>query len=281
MRFILLSSLVLAPALASAAPMLLDQQGRILDGVGQPLNQTTTLTFTLRDGGGTARYTDDFTNVSVVDGYYAVQLGSGDVLDTSVFLDHGAMTLEVDVGGSVLSSLPLGGYPVVVAQQSLLATEASLQSLVTSIATTGLYSETCSDFATRGWASESDCLHDGRWHRVYASNPTLGSTTALREHVSAGADVRVVTNVNPTAWECQGISFMDRNWGDSTSKVVCHSGGTSHPGPHNQTTSGSYRSHYDLWSDGRIYTTQSTGTGGLSTGTWFSSGVVGKWYIRY
>ncbi|MFT6147065.1 MAG: hypothetical protein ACJAZO_005384 [Myxococcota bacterium] len=62
------------------------------------------------------------------DGYYAVILGVGaSSPDTSVFLQHGAMALDIDVNGVNVGTSPLGGYPVVVAQQSLLAKEATVQ----------------------------------------------------------------------------------------------------------------------------------------------------------
>ncbi len=272
------ASIAILPALSAAAPMQLNQQGRLLDASGQALNITTMLTFRIQDGSGTPQFTESFADVTLTDGYYAVILGVGTLsLDTSVFLDHGAMALDVQVGGVSIGTSPLGGYPVVVAQQSLLAKEATVQQLV---ANTGLYSETCTDFATRGWASESDCLHDGRWHQVYDRNTGAGSVAAIRTHVDAGASLRVVTTQQPAAWDCVSVSYLDRSWGNGSAGVTCHSAQTSHPGPHNQNNSGSYWSTYELWSTGQVYYTERTGSGALFTGRWHAD-AKGKWFVRY
>ena len=257
--------------------MQLNQQGRLLDGSGEPINATSTLTFSIQDGSGNERFVESFLSVSVVDGYYAVLLGSGGALDTAVFLDHGSMSLEIAVDGVIVGTSPLGGYPVVVAQQSLLATEATVLQLA---ATTGLYSETCTDFASRGWASSSDCLHDGRWHLAYDRATGAGSVAGVRAHIEEGASVRVVTTANPTAWDCVSVSYLDRNWGNGTAGIACHSAQTSHPGPHNQNVSGAYWSTYELWSDGQVYYTERTGGGALFTGRWHAD-ANGKWYVRY
>lgn len=267
-------------ASAHATPMQLVQQGRLLDGSGTPLTGTQTLVFNVRDGSGDVQFSETFTGVTVADGYYAVQLGVGSTpLDTAVFLEHGAMSLQVDANGSALGAMPLGGYPLVVAQQSLLARETSVQQLLSTVADTGLYSETCTDFSARGWATQDDCLHDGRWHKVYDQTGT-GSIADVKTHALAGASFRVVTDQNPAMFDCVSISFDDRNYGGGSGHVVCHSPITAHPGPHNQTNNTAYQSAYDLWTSGAVYYTQRNAASALSSGRWHVN-ANGRWYVRY
>jgi hypothetical protein len=258
--------------------MQLNQQGRVLDSGGSPINATATLVVQIQDGSGASQFTETFSNVLLADGYYGVILGAGTTtLDTSVFLDHGAMALDIAIDGVSVGGGQLGGYPVVVAQQSLLAKEASVQQL---IAGTGLYSETCTDFAARGWASLFDCQHDGRWHKVYDRTTGAGAIADIRTHVDAGASLRVVTTQQPAAWDCVSVSYLDRSWGDGSAGVACHSAQTSHPGPHNQNVSGAYWSTYELWTDGRVYYTERTGSAALFSGAWHSD-AKGEWFVRY
>jgi hypothetical protein len=307
-------ALGLIPSLASAAPMQLVQQGRLLDAGGQPVNGAQTLVFRIEDAGGTARFTETLSNVPVTDGYYGVILGGASTpLDTGVFLSHGAMTLEIDLGAATLGTLAMGGYPVMVAQQSLLATQAtlvsvqgtatatqtsvatlqssvtSLQATVASLQTTlqglsganGRYSETCADWSSLGWVSQSECFKDGRWHRVFhGGGPAFGTIAELKAHIDAGASVKVTTGAQPAMFECVSISYQNRSWGNGSDGVVCQGTTTSHPGPHNQNVSGAYWSTYDQWSTGAMWYTERSGSGALFTGQWHGDSA-SKWWIRY
>ncbi len=61
--------------------------------------------------------------------------------------------------------------------------------------TQGVWSETCDDFAAKGWPAKDSCLKDGRWHKVYShtstGTPTYGSMSALIKDIDEGADVKV------------------------------------------------------------------------------------------
>ncbi len=125
---------LLLPLSASAADMQLFQQGRLLDASGGGVNGTHDLSVRIVDGTDSVRFQEDFTGYLLQDGYFSVHLGAaGSALDTSVFLDHGAMMIEVAVDGDALSRFPAGGYPFVVAQQSLLARETTAQQVLTAV----------------------------------------------------------------------------------------------------------------------------------------------------
>ncbi len=190
------------PVVASAAPMQLFQQGRVVDDVGDPLNGPKNITVSIVDGGDSVRHTELFSALPIADGYFSVHLGAGSTtLDTAVFLDYGAMDVEVSIDGTTLSSVPAGGYPFVVAQQALLAREATAQQIVTDIAAmeTGCaegpaYSESCSDWATLGWSSLESCREDGRWHIYGTTDGTWDSPQGYLDWVDIaeqGADTKV------------------------------------------------------------------------------------------
>lgn len=58
------------------------------------------------------------------------------------------------------------------------------------------YSQKCVDWAARGWATEIQCLTDGRWHAVLSHSNvgtvSYGTLAGLQAHVNAGADIRVI-----------------------------------------------------------------------------------------
>lgn len=271
-------ALLALPSLATAAPMQLLHQARLLDSSGAPVNGSHNLELRVLDGSDTARFSETFTAVDVENGYVAVTLGgSSTALDTAVFLDYGAMSLEILVDGASVGTSPLGGYPVQVAQQSLMALESSAQLLLARME----YSETCDDFASFGWDTRADCLRDGRWHLVYDQGGATGSLTDLLSVADAGASIRAVTNVNPASVDCVSTSRLDRAWSLGITGLACHSPITDHPGPHNLVNDTTYWSSYTVMTDGRIiYTEETQGTGGRFDGTW-NSGVPVKWYARF
>ncbi|MFT6145198.1 MAG: hypothetical protein ACJAZO_002982 [Myxococcota bacterium] len=95
--------LTLLVALASAAPISIDHQGRLLDVQGTPVNGTEVVTFALYDSASnpTPEWTEDYT-LALTDGYYSVSLGStsGNPV-TDAHLDHDELWLG-------LSSVSLG-----------------------------------------------------------------------------------------------------------------------------------------------------------------------------
>ncbi len=129
-----ISVLVMALAVAApsfAADMQLVQQGRVLAASGDSVNGVHDLTVALYDGNDIVRYTETFSAMGIQDGYFSVQLGADSpALDTSVFLEFGALDIEFSIDGEALTRAPIGGYPVVVAQQSLLAHETTAQAVL-------------------------------------------------------------------------------------------------------------------------------------------------------
>jgi hypothetical protein len=106
---------------ASAAPVQLHHQGRLVDGTGAVVQGQTALTVALYAAatGGSAAFTDTLT-VPVADGFYSVTLGAtpGNSLDSSVLM--GDVWVEVRVGGTPLGPrTPLLSVPRAVVATSV------------------------------------------------------------------------------------------------------------------------------------------------------------------
>lgn len=143
------------------------------------------------------------------------------------------------------------------------------------------WSETCKDFGPKGWSSEAECLHDGRWHLIYDRPAGAGSIAELRQHVLDGASVKVSTTQNPAQVVCASVSFSDRAWGIGGQDVVCHSPITSHPGPHTDSSSSTYWSSYTIYTTGRVsFVEEQQGTGGRFRGDWWGD-AAGRWFVQF
>ncbi len=102
--------LALMPAIASAAPMTLTQQGRVTDGTGNPQNDTVTLEISLwtdatsTDSALERPFVETFTGIALQDGYYSVVLGeqSNNLLQTSIFSEP-SLWVQIAVDGNALS----------------------------------------------------------------------------------------------------------------------------------------------------------------------------------
>ncbi len=61
--------------------------------------------------------------------------------------------------------------------------------------TQGAWSDTCTDFAAKGWPSKDACLKDGRWHLVFQNTSTgaitRGSLSEMEGFSSQGAIFRI------------------------------------------------------------------------------------------
>ena len=103
MRTALVLLLAGATATASAAPLSLTWQGRLLDVNGAAINGSETLTVNLYDeaSGGSADWTDDF-NVNVENGFFSVEIGSNNPLPTSLF-SGGDVWIDVATAAGALS----------------------------------------------------------------------------------------------------------------------------------------------------------------------------------
>ncbi len=95
--FTLLSLLVASTA--TAAPIELTYQGRLLDAAGEAVNTPTAITVTLYGPSGVV-HTEDFASVPVASGYFTVILGSGSTLEADLFLSP---PLEVELSSGETS----------------------------------------------------------------------------------------------------------------------------------------------------------------------------------
>ncbi len=94
----------LVGAVASAAPVHLAYQGRLVDSTGVPENGSANLAIGLWDvetGGADAVWSDTWTGHALEAGYFSVVLGSGDALDSSTFSTP--LWVEVVVDGQAMS----------------------------------------------------------------------------------------------------------------------------------------------------------------------------------
>lgn len=87
----------------------------------------------------------------------------------------------------------------------------------------GIYSETCTDFAAKGWSSKQTCLQDGRWHRVYSTNASggvaFGTLNDLTNHIDGGAEARI--GVPPGTLGFSGFSDLCSSTARMSAKLVC------------------------------------------------------------
>jgi hypothetical protein len=95
-RFSIITSMLLvafvmsAPIAVAEVPQMINYQGRLTDGQGDPVTATVYMIFTIYDqaSGGTAWWGDTLASVQVTDGLFNVILGgSGGPIDDSVFSD--------------------------------------------------------------------------------------------------------------------------------------------------------------------------------------------------
>ncbi len=113
-RYLLLSTVLLSSSIAFAVPTEFQHQGRLFDGLGQPLNSPDDLTFRLYDApsGGTALWTEQHPSVAFVDGYFHVELGSVTALDPAVFDgDPLYVAIQIGVGQELPGRLRLASVP--------------------------------------------------------------------------------------------------------------------------------------------------------------------------
>ena len=102
------------PAVALAAPTTMTHQGRLLDVNGVAVNGTVSLTASLHLDASTPgnEWTETHTSVPVVDGYYAITLGSETTLDSALFDNDGLHLSIVDgTGATLVPRQPLDTVP--------------------------------------------------------------------------------------------------------------------------------------------------------------------------
>jgi hypothetical protein len=114
--------MMLAVTTASATPVELTHQGRLLDAAGVPLNDgNTSLTFDLQETGSPPiDYWTETLNVSVADGFYSVVLGadSGNPLQAEWFSADPQLRVS-DAAGNALASQVIRPVPTALSSYSL------------------------------------------------------------------------------------------------------------------------------------------------------------------
>ncbi|MCH9032635.1 MAG: hypothetical protein IIB00_10315, partial [candidate division Zixibacteria bacterium] len=98
---VIVFALVSAPLpIQASAPQLVNYQGLLTDGAGDPLDTTVNITFTIYDdpSAGSAIWTEIQTSVAVVAGQFNILLGSVTTLVDTVFNDT-TRYLGIQVGG--------------------------------------------------------------------------------------------------------------------------------------------------------------------------------------
>jgi len=102
---VLAAGALLAFAASAEVPHLINYQGRVTDDLGNPLNGTYWMTFSIWSSaeGGTMKWSSNpRASVEVEDGLFAYQLGSSYPLPEDIFLDS-ANWLEITVDGEVIT----------------------------------------------------------------------------------------------------------------------------------------------------------------------------------
>jgi len=98
---------LLFPYTASAVPVVLSQQGRLMDAAGYPLEGDHTLSFVLYDDAGASLWSESIP-ATLTDGFYTVALGATNPLRASALTsDSVALGLSVDGGAELAPLLPL------------------------------------------------------------------------------------------------------------------------------------------------------------------------------
>lgn len=99
-----LAGFLVLVAVASAAPTLIDYQGRLADAGGNPVNGKRAMSFAIYSAatGGTLLWNESYGAVSVYDGLFHVLLGSGTALTSGVF-SADERWLQITVAGEVLT----------------------------------------------------------------------------------------------------------------------------------------------------------------------------------
>ena len=162
--------LCLVPGVVLAAPLQFSQQGRLLDGLGAPVQGTHELTVTLYEvPGGSVVWSKAIPGVTFADGYYAVTLSGtgsgGNTLEEAFAADPGTLEMGFVLDQTALSGrqalhhTPTAGYAERSGAAALIDAEASCNT----VGGIGFDVSTSSQYV---------CV-DSAWTRVAASRPLL------------------------------------------------------------------------------------------------------------
>ena len=104
---------LILPMAASAAPLEIAHQGRLLDSSGTPVDGAHDVTVRIYDetGATTALWEDTF-SVTLDNGFYGLVLGSGKALDATAFADDSLWVgIELDTDGELADRIGLSSVP--------------------------------------------------------------------------------------------------------------------------------------------------------------------------
>ncbi len=98
-----LVGILLAGSAHAVTPNEVNFQGFVTDSMGQPIDGNADISLLIFDvpTGGTALWTEDFTQTIVVDGVYSLTLGTTTAI-TQTLLSTGVLFIEVHVDGEIL-----------------------------------------------------------------------------------------------------------------------------------------------------------------------------------
>ena len=118
MRPLLLAALLLSSS-AAAVPLELTHQGRLLDSSSSPLTGDHTVTVSLyeTETSSDALWTEDHGSIPFDGGYYALTLGTIEVLDADLF-DGSVRWVGLEVDGAPVPRLPIRSVPYALRSQA-------------------------------------------------------------------------------------------------------------------------------------------------------------------
>jgi hypothetical protein len=192
---------VLLTTTASAAPIQLGHQGRLLDSFGGPVDGSHTLEITLRDAEDDVVYSETFTNYNVEAGYYSVILENGTPSLDSSLLDSPPLYVGVSVDHQ-----DLGMRSLLLSVPYAAQAETAQHAVQADVAETAVLADTALRIPLAGAVSGTSCSDPG----IIVYDTDLG---ALR--ICTGS----TWNVNGTSIIAQNGSI--RRWSDGSEAVSC------------------------------------------------------------
>lgn len=224
----LLAALVVAPALATAAPTTVAHQGRLLDAEGMPLQGSHSIQFRLWDLSEVSQVWTETHTVQVSDGYFHTVLGNVVPLDASVLADDDlAVGYEIDSGGELPTRIPLNSVPFAVVAHSVSggsvdASEVTVGGVV-AIASDGTVRDTleqlsCTDGQVASWNSTASAWEcggvvqtvGGGMHELALGGSTSLDTSFSHEIYTCGGSHVVHVEAAITHWSKEYRAIADK-----------------------------------------------------------------------
>lgn len=208
MRTVALIALALIPALASATPTTVAQQGRLLDANGTPLQGQHDIQFRLWDLSESAQIWTETHTLLLSDGYYSTVLGNSSAIDSTVLDDDDIeLGFEIDSTGELATRQRLNSVPFAVVAHSVaggpvVASEVSVGGVV-AIASDGtvrdtLQTLTCADDQVAAW----DATGSAWTCTTTADADTLAALSCADDQVAAW-------DATGSTWTCTTTTDAD------------------------------------------------------------------------